>query len=266
MASNKISLLAQAAGTHFFKAHKGDGTIWNVSSSGFVAEADSGIDLYDIAASRVGTTLKYSATFPASIPADQDEPYEISGYLQAGGSPAVGDLPKGSLNAYWDGTNLVESVSQSNIWASTTRTLTSASGAALSTLNSGELGLQVAATFSQSITGLGSLANVTGEKLYFTAKRNKDDNDLDAVIKISENTGLIVLNGSTSVTAGNASITEDDAGAGDITVVLNAAECGELAPGDYFYDIKIIRSIGTPVSILGQGTLVISDTVTDAVA
>ncbi len=47
-------------------------------------------------------------------------------------------------------------------------------------------------------------------------------------------------------------------------IVLNASETAKLSPGNYQYDIQILRSAGTPVSTLTYGEFVVPADVTRA--
>lgn len=101
---------------------------------------------------------------------------------------------------------------------------------------------------SFSLLGLGSLVNRVGEKIYFTVKRKRNDDSLtddDAIIQVSETTGALILNGAAHGTAGDASITVDDAADGDITIVLKAGISRELVKNTHLeYDIQIIEATG----------------------
>lgn len=148
------------------------------------------------------------------------------------------------------------------VWTNATRTLTiSAVPSFAATAN--VLYMSMGSTFSASITGLGSLANKA--KLYFTAKRKIEDADASAIIQIEEIGGLLVLNGAAAGTPANGSLTVDDAVAGDITITLSEVETTKLLKENLFYDIKIIRTVGTIASVLQIGILVITEDVTDAI-
>ncbi|HUV82894.1 MAG TPA: hypothetical protein VMW53_07465 [archaeon] len=148
------------------------------------------------------------------------------------------------------------------VWASAVRTLTISAVPSFAA-TAGVLYMSISSTFSASITGLGSLANIS--KLYFTAKRKVADEDADAIIQIEETGGLLILNGAVAGTPANGSLTVDDAVAGDITIVLSEEETIKLLKENLFYDIKIIRTIGTTASVLQIGILVVTEDVTDAI-
>jgi len=116
-------------------------------------------------------------------------------------------------------------------------------------------------TLSAALTNIGALTN--NSKLWFTVKRDYDDADTAAVIQIEKTGGLLYLNGAVG-TAGNGSLTINDEATGDVTIVLNASETAKLSPGNYQYDIQILRSAGTPVSTLTYGEFVVPADVTRA--
>ncbi len=129
-----------------------------------------------------------------------------------------------------------------SIWSYGYRTLTQTAESILSILQGNGLTLYRGDTWSQSITGMGSLAGRT--KLYFTAKRSKDDADSAAVIQVEETAGLLYLNGAAG-TAGNGSLTVTDAVAGDVTVVLAAVEAAKLARESLYCDVQMTDASGT---------------------
>jgi hypothetical protein len=100
-------------------------------------------------------------------------------------------------------------------------------------------------SWSISITGLGALTGYTS--LWFTVKDGADDADSAAIIQIKKNAsgtgdGLIYLNGAAG-TAGQGSITIDDASAGDITIALDEAATLLLPHGGgKHYDIQVLIS------------------------
>jgi len=116
-------------------------------------------------------------------------------------------------------------------------------------------------TLSAALENIGALMNYS--KLWFTVKRDYDDADTAAVIQIEKTGGLLYLNGAVG-TAGNGSLTINDEATGDVTIVLNASETAKLSPGNYQYDIQILRSAGTPVSTLTYGEFVVPADVTRA--
>lgn len=116
-------------------------------------------------------------------------------------------------------------------------------------------------TLSAALENIGALTNYS--KLWFTVKRDYDDADTAAVIQIEKTGGLLYLNGAVG-TAGNGSLTINDVASGDVTIVLNASETAKLSPGNYQYDIQILRSAGTPVSTLTYGEFVVPADVTRA--
>lgn len=156
-----------------------------------------------------------------------------------------------------------------DFWAYAKRTLTMSpaeieslfkAGAKITVYNNAEINI--------SMTDLGSLANHS--EIWFTVKPEssyKTTADAAATIQISHTTGLLCIAGSTSgVTAGNGSITVDDETAGDITIILKAADAAKLEAGNYRYDVKVKRSTGVLVQVLVSGKFQIDSSVTKAVS
>lgn len=119
-------------------------------------------------------------------------------------------------------------------------------------------------TLHASLTGLGSLANVS--KLWFTVKSDEADPDSASVIQIEKTDGLLYINGAAATVAANGTLTIDDATAGDITVDLAALEMAKLSPRKYHYDVQVLRTTGIEVSTLTSDTFIISADTTRAVA
>lgn len=85
--------------------------------------------------------------------------------------------------------------------------------------------------------------DLTSKSVIFTLKRSKSDADADALVQIVRGTGLVILNGSTSVIAGDASIPTVDDLRGICQVRIEAAATAELSSGyGYCYwDIQVIE-------------------------
>jgi hypothetical protein len=75
------------------------GQVWN--GAAFEAYNSANWSTYDIALTEDSSSGYYKATFPAAISASK---YTVLIYLQAGGSPTLGDPLVGSGSIVWDGT------------------------------------------------------------------------------------------------------------------------------------------------------------------
>ena len=119
-------------------------------------------------------------------------------------------------------------------------------------------------TLSASLTNIGDLTNCS--KLWFTVKRDESDADDKSIIQIEKTAGLLYINGDGATTPENGSLTINDEHTGGITVILAADELVNLSPGQYHYDIQILRSTGIAVSTLTSDTFIIPADYTRAVA
>lgn len=148
------------------------------------------------------------------------------------------------------------------VWAYTPRTLTQTAAAVASVMAGTSLTITRGDTLSATLTGLG---NITGyANLWFTVKWATSDLDAAAIIQIDTDTGLLTVNGA-AATAGNGSITVDDATAGDITIALEASVTDDLTPATgLVYDVQ--WQSGTSIYTLTSGVAVVSADVTRAVA
>ena len=182
--------------------------------------------------------------------------------ISAGSGASVADILNALLASYTVSGSVGEALGRlDNVQAKTDLITT---GTTL-TIASAVVGSTITAirgdTLSAALENIGALTNYS--KLWFTVKRDYDDADTAAVIQIEKTGGLLYLNGAVG-TAGNGSLTINDEATGDVTIVLNASETAKLSPGNYQYDIQILRSAGTPVSTLTYGEFVVPADVTRA--
>lgn len=149
-----------------------------------------------------------------------------------------------------------------SIWSYATRTLTSPSVSS-DLSSSGSISRKRGDSWSISITGMGSIAGY--DNVWFTIKDSYDDADTAALVQIDTDTGLLYINGAGG-TAGNGSITVDDADDGDITVALSAVETAKLSPAtNLFYDVQVYDASDTqPIITPASGTFIITADVTKA--
>ena len=182
--------------------------------------------------------------------------------ISAGSGASVADILNALLASYTVSGSVGEALGRLDnvqaktdlITTGTTLTIASAVVGSTITAHRGD-------TLSAALENIGALTNYS--KLWFTVKRDYDDADTAAVIQIEKTGGLLYLNGAVG-TAGNGSLTINDEATGDVTIVLNASETAKLSPGNYQYDIQILRSAGTPVSTLTYGEFVVPADVTRA--
>lgn len=139
----------------------------------------------------------------------------------------------------------------------------------VSALAGDELSLHRGDLWEQPFTGLGSLAGRT--RLWFSLKRNVTQEDSAAVVQITEDDGLLVVNGEAVGPEGTfsdptlAEIVIDDEAAGDITVRIKGLVTAALSPAvGLLYDVQILDANDQPAT-LTHATLTITGDVTRAV-
>jgi hypothetical protein len=92
--------LRYPTGADLYTQIEGGAGIWN--GTAYVAFANAGWTTYATATPETPTgSGRYVCQFPTSSPAGN---YSWSVYLRAGGTAAVGDVPIGNGDGYWDGT------------------------------------------------------------------------------------------------------------------------------------------------------------------
>jgi hypothetical protein len=154
------------------------------------------------------------------------------------------------------------------IWAHTPRTLSHVASDLSDVSSAGNISRGIASDWSITISGLGSLAGRTGEKVWFTIKRRldlKSTDDSDSIIQVGETTGLLRKNGSTNVTAADAALTVDDEDDGDITITVAASVTDDLTNGTHVYDVKWKDATGKVWRLTDPGKFTIADSVTKVI-
>lgn len=240
------------------------GQAWN--GSAFEAPVDANWATYDIALAEAENTGLYRGDMPA---ADAGA-YSFDVRLQAGGSPATGDISVAVGLIQWDGSaEIALSDLPADVWGYSSRTLTQSAAQVAAAVSGADIVILRGDTFVASLTGLGSLAGYVS--LDWTVKRNKANPDDQAIIRIRKNLsgtddGLLVLNGQdASARSANGSIAIDDIDAGDVTITLEAEETRDLGTksGSLYYDLQEITA--TTVETHTAGNLRIAGDVTRAI-
>jgi hypothetical protein len=161
-----------------------------------------------------------------------------------------------------DGAEASGTLTATDVWAAAVRTLTQSAAQVTAIVQGSDITVRRGDTWSITLTGLGNISSRT--KLYFTVKASTDSPDTAALLKVEESAGLQILNGSSSVTAGDASITVNSAVTGSITIALAAAKSAGLPATreDYYYDVQMVTA--SAVSTLTDGNFTVEADVTRA--
>lgn len=157
----------------------------------------------------------------------------------------------------------LDAAEPADVWAYASRTLTQSAASVAAAVAGDNITIIRGDTASIALTDIGSLANYS--KIYFTVKNEETDVDTASIVMIEKGDGLKYINGAAAGTSSNGSITIDDEPTGDITIALAAAETLKLTIGAYEYDVQIVRSSGTAVSTLTNGTFIVSSDITRAI-
>jgi len=125
-----------------------------------------------------------------------------------------------------------------DVWGYATRTLTQTAAQVAAAVSGSDITLNSYNTWTIALTGVGDISSRTA--LYFTAKRNpEEDVDPASIVQVEETAGLLYIGGASPIAAGNGSITVTDATAGNLTIVVAAAETGLTAQGGQ-YSVKMV--------------------------
>lgn len=132
------------------------------------------------------------------------------------------------------------------VWGYASRRLTMTAAQIAAAMAGDKIVIRRSTTFEWSVPGVGSLAGRTN--LWLTIKTTQDDDDDDAIVQLEEGTGLVVLAGSSDVTAADGSLVVDDEDAGDFTFTIEDAATAELAARTQLYcDLKMKDASGTHI-------------------
>ena len=116
-------------------------------------------------------------------------------------------------------------------------------------------------TFSGALTNIGALTDYVS--IDFTVKEAYSKTDDEATIRIRKNAsgtddGLLRLNEVAQTTNTDGWITIDDLITGDITPNLKATVTDDLVPGNYVYDVQVIKANSVKTKTYGK-LIVIAD-------
>ena len=140
----------------------------------------------------------------------------------AGGNVTVEDFTQAALAKFADTDTGETTVASGSVSSLSRATWTNASGDDVSTSTATTISVRRGDDWTITIEGMGNISART--KLWFGAKADYDDADSAAIVKVEESIGLQIIAGASPTAAGNATITVDDAAAGDITVTIKAVE------------------------------------------
>jgi hypothetical protein len=129
---------------------------------------------------------------------------------------------------------------------------TSASAASASA-SAGEILILRGDSMSQAILALGDISTRT--EMWFTVKAKTSDTDAEAILLISEGTGLEVLNGVdvSATRAAEATITVNDPALGNITVWVDPTATDELVPSSTrHYDVQWTDATDVSTPAIGR--------------
>lgn len=141
------------------------------------------------------------------------------------------------------------SIDVASVWGYPVRTLTSQIFNLPPIEQGNNLTILRGDTLTWNPTALGSLLNHS--KIYFSVKRKYTDLDSEALIKVSDVNGLLVINSTPAGTPANASITINNVNTGDITIVVKAVETAKLDTlQDIYYDVQLVRIDGSVTTLV----------------
>jgi hypothetical protein len=191
-----------------------------------------------------GVGLLYYAWFTTPADAEHGTAFTVTLAVSIGGETTFHDLDGGTVELWASQASVTANGAAiagvpAGVWTHPTRRLTmSASALAAVAGDEPVLSILRGDTIAEPITGLGDLTTAT--QIWVTIKRYPSDADAAAIAQVKQDGGLIALNGSSNVTAGDGSIDVDDDAAGDITFRLAAAASAMLGPNDRLrFDVQV---------------------------
>ena len=240
------------------------GTVTQVVNDGACTEIGTGLYIYDLAAASVDADAIYLAVFHTATDTvdQQDLPSEwivgrawvkkVDDILEDTGTT----IPASITNIDGDVADVPAAV-----WGNSTRTLTQSAASVVAAVSGSDITTLRGDTMNVSLTGLGDLSSYA--RIIYTAKRDTASSDTEAIIQVDNVTGLIRINGAAG-TAGNGSLTVNDVVAGNIRIIVNAAEMA-LIDGVLMYDVQGITAAGVVTTVSDSGKHTVSADITRAV-
>jgi len=96
--ANEVHITYTSSSTLYFRVRNSAGQVWNTSTPAFENWNAEDVTDYDVA-----LVDKSGNHYVGSFPACDAGTYFVDVFIQAGGSPAVGDVCIGSSSIRWDG-------------------------------------------------------------------------------------------------------------------------------------------------------------------
>lgn len=149
------------------------------------------------------------------------------------------------------------------VWASATRTLTQSGAQVAAVVTGTTVTVHRGDTLSIALTALGNLTGNT--KVWFTVKSVPVDDTADtgAMLQVEKSVGLVRI-AAAAGTAGDGSLTVNDAALGNITIAVLPAASALLVPGSYQYDVQDLT--GGAITTRSSGIFIVSADATRAVS
>jgi hypothetical protein len=137
-----------------------------------------------------------------------------------------------------------------DVWTYSTRTLTQSATSITAAVSGSSISQVRGSSWDFDIPDV----TLDSNKQQFYIKRSSNVADADAMIGIDSDTGLLIVNGSDDVTAGNASLSYSGT---TLNVKVNTVETAKLSAGEWEYGIQDVTAAGV-VSENYKGTFEIT--------
>jgi len=205
-----------------------DGTATKIVNDGACTEVLSlGLYRYLLASGSVDAAAEYVAIFhTADADTDQKD------------IPAVWAIDRAGTEKLEDVSDIAETTdltSSSDVWTYGSRTLTQSATSVIAAVSGDSITQIRGDSWDFDIDDL----TLDTNKQQFTIKKAHDDADGAALLMLDSATGLLILNGSTDVTASNGSLSY--AGT-TLTPVAAASVTAQLPKGTYVYNIQYVTA------------------------
>jgi hypothetical protein len=228
-----------------------------LASSGYVAPDNTGISEIqdyvefhlDVVVSSRMSALSYVAPANSDIMAIKAKTDQLT-FTVPTRVDASAEITAGQI------TDIAEAVAAEvgpEIWSAPVRSLTQSISQVAAILAGTNINALRGDSWTIALTGIGALTGRT--KLWFTVKVSKDDLDSASVIQITEDDGLVVLNGAvvppTTPAPGDpenawGEVVVDNETLGNITITLVGLATKLLSEQSLFYDVQILDADDNP--------------------
>ena len=233
-----------------YRLAKADMTKSDLVTDGACSEIADGAYRYLLASGSNNADGVYLAIFYTATDTVDQQNIPAAWFVGYGNLPSIADILTDT------GTTLPAEINavDTDVWTYSSRTLTQSATSITSSVSGSSITDVRGDTWSIEITDL----TLDSNKQQFAIKNSASDTDAEALLLVDSDTGLLYLNGSSDVTAGNATLSL--AGT-TLTLTVAASVTAQLDRGTFSYGIQGVAADGTASESYGGTFTITADVV-----